>query len=185
MSNKSKHLQISKPSPWVQRWVNLVPKGATVLDLAAGGGRHGRLFLDQGCTVTFVDKCTDPLADLSDHKQANVVSADLEDGSPWPLEGQTFEAVIVVNYLYRPLFPKILASLKPGGVLIYETFAQGNEVYRRPRNPDHLLKSGELLERTMGDLQTVAYEHGLVDHADIAGVKQRLCAIKDEAPQVI
>lgn len=175
----SRHLRITEPSPWVARWAHLVKPGARVLDLAAGSGRHGRLFLDLGCTVTFVDKTALPLADLSDHPGAHIVEADLEDGSPWPLAGQTFDALVVVNYLHRPLFPQLLDSLNPGGVFIYETFARGNEAYARPRNPDHLLKSGELLDSVAGKLQVVAYEHGLVKGADIPGVKQRLCAIND------
>jgi len=174
----SRHLQISEASPWVLRWAHLVKSNATVLDLAAGGGRHGRLFLDLGCAVTLVDKSSTPLKDLVQHPQATVITADLEDGSPWPLEGQTFDAVIVVNYLHRPLFSHLLASLNPGGVLIYETFAVGNEAYSRPRNPDHLLKPNELIERTQGRLETIAFEQGLVTNADITGVKQRLCAAK-------
>jgi len=177
----SRHLQISDASPWVLRWAHLVKPNATVLDLAAGGGRHGRLFLDLGCAVTLIDKASTPLNDLVSHPQATVIKADLEDGSPWSLDGQTFDAVIVVNYLHRPLFPQLLASLNPGGVLIYETFALGNEAYCRPRNPDHLLKPNELLEQTQDRLQIIAFEQGLVTNADITGVKQRLCAIN--APQ--
>lgn len=175
----SRHLSITRPSPWVARWAHVVKPGARVLDLAAGGGRHGRLFLDLGCAVTFVDKTVQPLADLTPHANADIVEADLEDGSPWPLAGQTFDAVIIVNYLHRPLFDQILDSLNPGGVLIYETFARGNEEFTRPRNPDHLLKSGELLDLVAGKLQVVAYEHGRVEAADLPGVKQRLCAVGD------
>ncbi|HEY9078792.1 class I SAM-dependent methyltransferase [Magnetovibrio sp.] len=179
-SDKSvRHLRITQPSPWVSRWAHLIETSGTVLDLAAGGGRHGRLFLDRGHTVTFVDRTAEPLADLRGHERAEVIEADLEDGSPWPLAERRFDAVVVVNYLHRELFERIIASLKPGGVLIYETFARGNEDFTRPRNPDHLLKSGELLQIVHGQLQVVAYEHGLVQGADITGVKQRLCAIND------
>jgi len=174
-----KHLRISDPSPWVTRWSSLIKPGGSVLDIAAGSGRHGRLFLQRLSPVTFVDKNVEPLNDLVDHSQATILCADLEDGSPWPLEGKTFDAVIVVNYLFRPLFPKILDSLNPGGVLIYETFAEGNEAYCRPRNPDHLLKCNELLDKTNTQLQTIAFEQGLVTNADITGVKQRLTAVKE------
>ncbi|MFC1673931.1 class I SAM-dependent methyltransferase [Pseudomonadota bacterium] len=179
MSNEhiSRHLRITAPSPWVERWTHLVKDGGTVLDLAAGGGRHGRLFLDRGCAVTMVDKNVEALEDLQ--SRAEVIEANLEDGSPWPLSELTFDAVIVVNYLYRDLFDNIIASLKPGGVLIYETFARGNEDFARPRNPDHLLKSGELLDAVHDRLQVVAYEHGLVKTTDISGVKQRLVAVND------
>jgi SAM-dependent methyltransferase len=174
-----KHLSITRPSPWVERWAHLVKPKGHVLDLAAGGGRHGRLFVGHGHAVTFVDKNIQPLADLRGQPGTTVIEADLEDGSPWPLIGQTFDAVIVVNYLHRALFEHLIAALAPGGVLIYETFACGNEAFSRPRNPDHLLKSGELLELARGRLQIVAYEHGVAQAGDIPGVKQRLCAAND------
>lgn len=176
---RSKHLKITDPSPWVARWADLIKQDGTVLDLAAGGGRHARLFLNRGNRVTLVDKLTDALDDLKANPKANVVTADLEDGSPWPLKDQTFDAVIVVNYLYRPIWPQILDSLNPGGILIYETFAMGNETYSRPRNPDHLLKQSELLDISENRLQVLGFEQGLVTNADIPGVKQRLCAVND------
>jgi hypothetical protein len=95
------------------------------------------------------------------------------------LFAQTFGAIVVVNYLYRPIFSSLIDALAPGGLFIYETFALGNEDYARPRNPDHLLKSGELLEVVSGQMQVVAYEHGVDENGDIPGVKQRLCAVKD------
>jgi len=116
---------------------------------------------------------------LTDRENAELTETDLEDGSPWPLGDRRFDAVVVVNYLHRDLFDHLINSLAPGGVLIYETFARGNEDFTRPRNPDHLLKSGELLEAVHGKLQVISYEHGLVRNADITGVKQRLCAIND------
>ena len=174
-----KHLSITRPSPWVTRWAHLVRPEGRVLDLAAGSGRHGRLFLTQGHAVTFVDINIQPLADLHEQPRATLIEADLEDGSPWPLANRTYDAVIVVNYLHRTLFERLIDSLAPGGVLIYETFARGNEAYSSPRNPDHLLKSGELLELARGRLQIVAYEHGLAQAGDIPGVKQRLCAVND------
>lgn len=179
-----KHLTITDPSPWVTRWAGLVRPGGHVLDVAAGGGRHGRLFVDRGHRVTFVDRTTDPLADLQNHAQAEVVAADLEDGTPWPFAPGTFDAIVVVNYLHRALFADLIAGLAPGGVLIYETFARGNEDYARPRNPDHLLKSGELLEAVRGMLQVVGYEHGLLESGDIPGVKQRLAAVNDLSASV-
>lgn len=175
----SRHLRIIQPSPWVMRWAHLIESGGAVLDLAAGGGRHGRWFLGQGHPVTFVDRTIEPLEDLAGQDKSEVIEADLENGPAWPLGERRFAAVIVVNYLHRDLFPQLMASLQPGGVLIYETFARGNEDFSRPRNPDHLLKSGELLDAIHGQLQVVAYEHGVVSNADIPGVKQRLCAVND------
>lgn len=174
-----KHLTITDPSPWVKRWAGLVRPAGRVLDVAAGGGRHGRLFLEQGHRVTFVDRTVDALADLTGRESVEIMKADLEDGTPWPFARGAFDAVVVVNYLHRPLFADLIAALAPGGVLIYETFARGNEDYARPRNPDHLLKSGELLDAVRGTLQVVGYEHGLLESGDIPGVKQRLVAVND------
>lgn len=174
-----KHLTITEPSPWVTRWAHLIKAGGRVLDVAAGGGRHGRLFLARGHAVTLVDRNAEPLADLQRQTGATVVEADLENGDAWPFAGQTFDAIVVVNYLHRDLFSDLVDSLAPGGVLIYETFARGNEAFCRPRNPDHLLQAGELLDLARGTLQVVAYEHGLLEAGDIPGVKQRLVAVND------
>ena len=180
----AKHLRITEPSPWLKRFRHLVASDARVLDVAAGGGRHGRMFLEGGATVVFVDRDTSALADLSDETRATVIETDLEtevcpfaDGGP--LSGERFDAVLVVNYLHRPLIDSLIEALNPGGVLLYETFARGNEDFARPRNPDHLLRSSELLAAVIGKMQIIAYEHGRIEAADIPGVKQRLCAIKD------
>jgi SAM-dependent methyltransferase len=185
----SRHLRISEPSPWLQRFAPLIPgngpSGGQVLDLAAGGGRHARHLLGKGFRVTAVDRSLEGLADLKTHPRMEVVQADLEanpqDAPPWPFEGRVFAAVVVVNYLHRPLFPLLLDALEPGGVLIYETFARGNEEFTRPRNPDHLLKSGELLHLTEGRLQVVAFEHGIFEKYPCPGVIQHICAINDLA----
>ena len=181
---RAKHLRITEPSPWIERFQHLVPKRARVLDVAAGGGRHGRRFLKLGAKVTFIDRNTQALGDLADNPVATVIEADLEDGvQPFggggPLAAKTFDAVVVVNYLHRPLINPLIDALRPDGILIYETFARGNEKFARPRNPDHLLRSGELLAAVLGKMQVVAYEHGRIEGIDIPGVKQRLCAIKD------
>ena len=171
------HLRITKPSPWVRRFAPLIRNGGTVLDLACGGGRHARYFLALGYPVAMVDRDSGPLGDLAGHRGAEIIEADLEGDAPWPLAERTFAAVVVVNYLHRPLLPRLIGSLEDGGLLIYETFARGNELFSRPRNPDHLLKSGELLEAVRGKLQVIAYEHGIDERAPLPGVKQRLCAI--------
>lgn len=181
---KESHLRIKEPSPWVRRFAALVPPGGTVLDLACGNGRHARHFLALGHPVVALDKTVEPLADLARAPGAEVIQADLEDGSPvfdppGPLAGRAFAGVVVTNYLYRPILAKLLAALAPGGVLIYETFARGNERFAQPRNPDHLLRSGELLELARGRLQVIAYEHGLIDRGPIPGVIQRLAAVND------
>jgi SAM-dependent methyltransferase len=130
-----------------------------VLDVACGGGRHLRWLASQGFEVTGVDRDAAALASLQ--TLGRVIVADIESG-PWPLAGETFDAVVVTNYLWRPLWPALRASLAPGGVLIYETFAIGNEVFGRPSNPHFLLRPGELLEACRGML-VVAYEDGFLD----------------------
>jgi SAM-dependent methyltransferase len=150
------------PSPWVQSHARLLAGGGKVLDLAAGDGRHTRYFSDLGFQVTAVDR---NIGRLSEQAAGNVeiVAADLEDGSPWPLGDQQFDGIVVTNYLHRPLFPRLAAALAPGGVLIYETFGQGNERYGKPSNPAFLLRLGELLEFAAAHgLQVLAYACGKV-----------------------
>lgn len=165
----------SGPSRWVSRFAALVRPGGPVLDLACGGGRHSRLFLDRGHPVTALDR---DIQGAALARGAELVAADLEDGSPWPLPGRRFAAVVVTNYLWRPVFPSLVAMMEDGGVLITETFARGNEAYGRPRNPDHLLERGELL-RLVGTLTVVAFEDGVVDGR---AVIQRICAVKADGP---
>ena len=178
-TNSRKHyLNSREPSDWVSRFAPLVRDGGPILDVAAGGGRHGRFFMEKGHPVTLLDLETESLQDLSSHPHATIVQNNLEDGSEWPLKDQ-FAGVLVVNYLHRPLMDLLLDALGTGGVLIYETFARGNEAFSRPRNPDHLLKSGELLQIVSGRMQVVAYEHGIRKKSPIPKVIQRICAVKN------
>jgi SAM-dependent methyltransferase len=147
------------PSPWVTRWSHLVAPGGSVLDVACGSGRHLRWLRAQGFAVTGLDRdaaAVEPLQSLG-----RVIVADIEKAA-WPLPDETFNAVIVTNYLWRPLLSTIVAAVAPGGVLIYETFAVGNEAFGKPSNPDFLLLPGELLW-ACATLQVVAYEDGLLD----------------------
>lgn len=178
---RARHLRITRPSPWVARFAHLIPAGGAVLDLACGGGRHARFLAARGHPVTALDKDTAAIVSGAS-PGIEIVAADLENGAPLftppgPLAGRRFAGIVVVNYLNRPLFPALLAALDAGGALIYETFARGNERFTRPRNPDHLLKSGELLDVVRGRLHVVAYEHGIVEGDDIPGVKQRIAAV--------
>lgn len=163
------------PSPWVERFAALVPAGARVLDLACGHGRHARLFASRGAPVLAVDRDGAALATLAGVTGVSTLAADLED-APWPLAGQRFDAIVVVNYLHRPLFAPLLAALAPDGVLIYETFAQGNEAFGRPSNPAFLLAPGELLDVVQGRLRVVAFEQGRVAGESRDAVVQRLVA---------
>ena len=168
-------------SPWVVRFASLVPAGGTVLDVAAGGGRHTRWFVATGHPVVAIDRDTSALLDLPASAEARggpdveVVEADLE-GGPWPLRGRTFDGVVVTNYLHRPLLPTLVASVAAGGVLLYETYARGHERYGRPTNPDWLLRPGELLETVRGELTVVAYEDLTTDRP--ARV-QRIAAVRE------
>lgn len=160
------------PSSWVVQWAGLIAPGARVLDVAAGGGRHNLFFVDRGHKVTAIDRDT---AALAPHPALEIIQADLEDGSPWPLPGRIFGAVVVTNYLHRPLFPALLDALAPAGVLLYETFMAGNERFGRPSNPDFLLKDGELLELVRGRLSVTAYEARMISEPKMAMV-QRIAA---------
>lgn len=148
---------LATPSAWVARWADRVPAGGRLLDLACGAGRHARYFAARGHPVEAVDRDPAMLARLDGVAGVSTFCTDLE-GGPWPYEKERFAGIVVVHYLHRPLFPCLLAALAPGGALIYETFAAGNERYGRPSNPDFLLEPGELLEVVRGRLRVVAYE---------------------------
>jgi SAM-dependent methyltransferase len=147
------------PSAWVRRFLPLIRPGGRVLDLAAGAGRHTRLLLDMGFRVTAVDRDIEGLR-LFAGDRCDVRAIDLEGGAPWSLGGD-YDGIVVTNYLHRPLFAPLIAALAPDGVLIYETFAIGNERFGRPHNPDFLLRPGELLEAFTA-LTIVAFEQGEV-----------------------
>ena len=166
---------LATPSAWVVRWADRLPAGGRVLDLACGNGRHARYFAARGHSVEAVDRDPAALAGLADTPRATTRCADLEIG-PWPYAGQRFAGIVVTNYLHRPLFPHLLGSLAAEGVLIYETFAAGNERYGRPSNPAFLLKPGELLEVARGRLRVLAYEDLFVAEPKPACV-QRFCAV--------
>jgi len=171
-------------SPWVVRFAALIPAGGTVLDLACGSGRHVRFLRARGHKVVALDRDLSRLGGLKDEDGVEPVEADLEDGSPWPLPARRFAGIVVTNYLHRPLFPVLADSLAEGGVLIYETFAAGNERFGRPSNPDFLLRPGELLAAVRGKLRVVAYEDGIVRLPRPAAI-QRICAVRAEAPPAL
>jgi SAM-dependent methyltransferase len=164
-------------SAWVVRFIDRIPAAGRVLDLACGGGRHARHLVGSGFRVDAVDRDPQAIAALAGIPGVNAISADIEAG-PWPYPGVRFDGIVVANYLWRPLMPVLRASLSSGGVLIYETFAEGNERFGRPSNPKFLLQPGELLRETAG-LRVVAYEDVYVDHPKPAMV-QRICAIAAE-----
>jgi SAM-dependent methyltransferase len=160
------------PSPWVRRWTHLVPAAGTVLDVACGFGRHMRWFASRGHPVTGVDRSPDAIAAVAPLGEA--ICADIENG-PWPFAGRTFEGVVVTNYLWRPLLSAIVQSVAPGGALVYETFAAGNETVGKPSRPDFLLQPGELLAACAG-LRVIAYEDGFLDQPE--RFVQRIAAVR-------
>jgi SAM-dependent methyltransferase len=160
-------------SAWVRRFVPLIRRGGRVLDLAAGSGRHTRLLLDSGFTVCAVDRDISALSPLAG-TGCEVRQIDLETGAPWPLS-TSYDGIVVTNYLHRPLLPAIAQALAAGGVLIYETFARGNERFGRPHNPDFLLRPGELLD-AFAMLTVVAFEQGEIS-APRPAVIQRIAAV--------
>ncbi|MGH8764590.1 MAG: class I SAM-dependent methyltransferase [Burkholderiales bacterium] len=157
------------PSAWVTRWAPLIT-GGRLLDVACGRGRHAKFFLERKLEVTAVDR------EPQDIAGARFVQADLENGNPWPLPGEQFEGIVVTNYLYRPLFPALMAALAPGGVLLYETFMLGNERFGKPSNPEFLLRPGEL-RQAFADLAVKGFEEGEVASPKPAMI-QRLCAVR-------
>ena len=169
-------LFVSEPSEWVVRCTPYIRPGGLILDVACGCGRHTRFLIHAGFEVEAVDRDAAALAGIAGLAGVTVRQADLENG-PWPYRIAAFDGIVVTNYLHRPLFIHLFNALKMGGVLIYETFAEGNELLGRPRNPDHLLKSGELLERAEGWLEVNAYEELCVINNKRA-IVQRICATK-------
>ncbi len=166
-------------SDWVQRWSHLVTANAQILDVACGNGRHMQWFAKLGCHCTGIDRSTDAISAAGQFGVA--IQADIESGA-WPLmcdtQPQTFDVVVVTNYLWRPLFPTLLQSLAPGGLLLYETFAIGNESVGKPSRPDFLLHPGELLQFSQR-LQVVAFEDGFLPNPD--RFVQRIAAFKPSA----
>ena len=161
----------------MQRWSHLVAPQARVLDVACGAGRHVRWFAQRGCRVTGLDRDGAAMRALAN--LAEIVVADIEN-APWPLPGRSFDAVVVTNYLWRDLLPMLMASVANGGVLIYETFAAGNETVGKPSNPAFLLRPGELL-KAMRSLRVVAFEDGFETALNDSAPRfvQRIVAVRE------
>lgn len=161
----------AEPSAWIARFAPLIPAGGEVLDLACGGGRHARLLADMGFRVEAVDRDADALATLAGVANVATRCTDLE-GGPWPYYADVFDGIVVSRYLWRPLFPQIFNCLAEGGVLIYETFMEGQQLYGKPSNPAFLLRPGELLELVGKRFTVVAFEQGEIPGPQVI---QRIC----------
>lgn len=166
------------PSAWVTSHLPRLPSGGTVLDVAAGSGRHVELLAGHGHPVVAIDRGGSRLTELAERLGVEVIEADLETGPGLPTGTRTFAGVVVTNYLHRPLLPHLIAAVAPGGALIYETFARGNERYGKPRSPDFLLQPDELLDAVRPSLHVVAFEQTTEQTAGgRTRVVQRICAI--------
>ncbi len=176
MTEPSSPSTLLAPSPWVCRFAELIPAGGDVLDLACGAGRHARHLADLGYRVEAVDRDESQLSRLADVPRISTRQADLE-GGPWPYFGRQFDGIVVANYLWRPLMPRIMAALAEGGTLIYETFMLGNERFGKPSNPQFLLRPGELLDLMHKRFTVVAFEQGEVD-SPWPAVIQRICVCR-------
>jgi SAM-dependent methyltransferase len=166
------------PSLWITRFASLITANSTLIDVACGHGRHAKYFASHGVNVVAVDRDESALSSLLGVANITVEHRDIEN-NPWPYAANSFDAVVVCNYLWRPTFDVLLATIKPNGVLIYETFMDGNARFGKPSREDFLLRSNELLERTHGAFRVIAFEEGeeFSDGIPIA-MKQKICAIR-------
>lgn len=169
------HSQISSPLSFISKWMPENLSGKTVLDYACGCGRHGKLAMERGAHVTFADIDLESLSEFAINENVGLLQADLEEDDRWPLLGRQYDIVVVTNYLYRQCLSDIFETVKPGGLILYRTFAEGNEAFGRPRNPNFLLRPGELLDTAKENFTILHYEHGEVESPSPA-VIQRLVA---------
>ncbi|MDR3495160.1 MAG: class I SAM-dependent methyltransferase [Ancalomicrobiaceae bacterium] len=167
-----------RPSRWILTALDGVKPDGHVLDVACGAGRHARAALTRGLRVTGIDIDAAGTADLIGQAGFTFIAADLETGAAFPLAGQRFDAVVVSNYLHRPLMSALTAAVASDGVLVYETFANGQERRGRPANPAFLLRPNELAEAAIaGGLVIVACEQGVVGDAATGPIVQRIIAV--------
>lgn len=170
------HVALGQQSDWVARWIGKPEAGERLLDFASGGGRHARLAAARGFKVLAVDRNpSSPEKDQSTNIEARL--EDLESGR-WSFSAERFEVIVVTNFLFRPRLDLLAGLLRPGGRLIYETFAVGNAAYGKPSSPAYLLRPDELfLLARRRTLQVVAFEQGYLATPKPALV-QRIVAVK-------
>jgi tellurite methyltransferase len=161
---------------WLTMHEQLLPRQGTAVDVACGRGRHALWLAARGLAVHAIDRDADALAAVHAdalRRRLPIVTAavDLEQGAPH-LGAATFDVVVVVHYLHRPLFPALIAALRPGGLLIYETFTTAQAARGKPRNPAFLLNPGELRE-LVSPLEVLASREGAFDNRDVASIVAR------------
>lgn len=172
-------LVMTRPEPWVTTFSPKIPLGP-VLDLACGKGRHGRYLLSLGYPVTFLDRDISGVTDLENHPNVQLMQYDLENDNPWPFPDNQFSGIIVINYLHRHLLPYLPAALKSNGIIIYKTFAMGNEQFGRPRSPEFLLQENELLDTLGQHLEVIDFRQGKETNPD--RITQSICARRVKNP---
>ena len=168
-------MSASTPATWLTMHRHLLPPGHA-LDVACGRGRHALWLAEQGWHVTAVDRDAGAVRELGVEARRRGLpiaaeSIDLEREAA-TLPNGPFDVIVVVHYLHRPLFPQLLAALRQGGVLVYETFTTAQAARGKPTNPDFLLHPGELRE-LVGSLAILESREGEFDGRDVAGVIAR------------
>ena len=167
-------------SNWVLENYNFIKKKGLILDLACGSGRHGRFLLEKGFNVVFLDQDTSQLDWVPEAFRSQVIKHDLETGTSWDFLPCSFDAVVVTNYLYRPIFPDLLSIIDEGGVLIYETFSKGNEIYGKPTNSNYLLEPEELIDLVRPSMRLISFKEGYSSEGK-ESITQKIVAVKRPA----
>ena len=167
---------MSSPAAWLTDHADLLPREGQALDVACGRGRHALWLAERGLTTRAVDRNADAVRDLNDVARARQLPlvADVRDieGAARPFLPSTYDIIVVVHYLHRPLFPVLIEALTTGGLLVYETFTVAQAARGKPTNPDFLLKPGELLE-LVRPLDVVDSREGDYDGRMVASVIAR------------
>lgn len=147
-----------RPSAWLERFAPVI-SGCRVLEIACGNGRNTRYLASLGCQVTAID--INPMTNVPEN--VTFIQADLES-APWPIQGQQFEIVVGINYLWRERWDVLLSNVTPNGLLVYETFTEEqSRMMGSPKNPEHFLRTGELLRMVPLTWRILAYEDGLTE----------------------
>jgi len=167
-------------SNWVSENYDYIKKKGLILDLACGSGRHGRFLLEKGFDVVFLDRDTSQLDWVPEVFRSQIIKHDLESGTSWDFSPCSFDAVVVTNYLYRPIFPDLLSIIDEGGVLIYETFSKGNEIYGKPTNPNYLLEPEELIDLVRPTMRLISFKEGYSNEGK-ESITQKIVAVKRSA----
>jgi len=164
------------PSMWVVTNSRYLVPNAKVLDLACGSGRHTKFLIEKGFDVTSVDIDQNALNEVAKISKSHVLSVDLENGE-WPFAERSFDGIVVTNYLHRPHLELMTNTLTDRGLIIYETFMIGNELYGKPSNPEFLLRPNELNDVYANSMLILRSEQGHIRSPKEATV-QRICAVK-------